>query len=443
MKTRLDKKSKEKKPVILQVLPELETGGVERGAVEIARGLVKQGYGALVASGGGYLEQQVVSAGANHILLPLASKNPLTMYFNVRRLEQIIREYNVDIVHARSRAPAWSAYFAARRAGVKFMTTFHGFHSIGNGLKRRYNAIMARGEKVICISDFIKQHILAEYKTDEKKLEVVHRGVDLDMFDPKKVSAQRKLQIIDTHRIPEDKSVIMLPGRITGWKGHEFLLDALALMKDEDFLCLFVGTDSKHPSHRKRLEHKIVSLGLAGKVRIIGNVKDMPAMYSLADVVVSSSIRPEAFGRVAVEAQAMGRLVVATDHGGARETVVDGKTGWLVAREPEAMATALQKAITLNARTRAGMNKAAIKHVKENFALEKMVVGTLNVYEQLLSPKKRLSANNNKQVKEQASVVKPKTKPKAKTGAVKQAETKKKAVKKPAKKTTTKRSGKA
>lgn len=385
------------KPVILQILPELKSGGVERGTVEISKALVKNGYESIVASAGGNLVQQIVTNKATHIKLPLDTKNPLKIFLNIRRLVKVIKEHNVDIVHARSRAPAWSAYFAARKTGVHFITTFHGVYSTRGPFKKYYNSIMTRGEVVIAASDFIKQHIIDNYPIDKKKIKLISRGVDLSQFDIDKIPERRIIQMAEKLRIEHDRPVILLPGRLTSWKGHEYLLNTLEKIPNERFLCLFAGNDNKHKKYRKRLENKIKSLNLSGSVRIISNVMDMPALYCLSDVVVSASTRPESFGRVAVEAQAMGRLVVATNHGGSCETIVSDKTGWLV--EPgnvDDMAKTIEKALKMTQRARKLMTNRAKKHIIKNFSLDAMTSETLEVYKKLLKKKKRVTENDGK-----------------------------------------------
>lgn len=386
-KKRTDSTSKQvkKKPVILQVLPELKSGGVERGTVEIAKACVDGGYGSLVASAGGHMVQQLVSVGATHITLPLASKNPLVIAVNIKRLAKIIKDNQVDIVHARSRAPAWSAYKAAQKTGCKFVTTFHGVYSFKNRLKLWYNSVMAKGDRVIAASQFIFDHVLEHYEIPKRKLRLVPRGVDMALFDVANVPSTRMAQMARKLKVEHDSPIILLPGRLTQWKGHEFLLDALALIPHQKYQCLLVGDDKHHRKYRERLNKKIKKRGLAGTVRILGNVQDMPAVYSLADIVVSASLRPEAFGRVAIEAQAMGRLVIATNHGGSCETIIPEKTGWLVTPgDVPALAAAIEKALAMTQRQRKTMANRASKHIRTNFSLQQMVDKTLDVYRELL-----------------------------------------------------------
>lgn len=380
-----------KSPVILQVLPELKSGGVERGTIEVAKYGQANGYTMIVASAGGYFSAQLENANIQHIKLPLASKNPFTILCNIFRLIKIIRKYNVDIVHARSRAPAWSAYFAAKRAKCHFLTTVHGLHSMRGPFKKLYNNIMTKGELVIAISNFIKEHIIENYGVDEKIIRVVPRGVDLDHFTREKVHKIRMINMAEKFKIELDVPVLLLPGRFTRWKGQEFLIDALELIKDENFVCIFAGYDKKHENYYRSLERKVRDKNLFQRVRMIGEVKDMPALYSLSDIVISASLRPEAFGRIAIEGQAMEKLVVATRHGGACETIKDEETGWLVTpNDIEGLAKILRDLLNIGQRQRKLVTTKARKSVENNFSLQNMAQKTFAVYDELLGRKKPL-----------------------------------------------------
>jgi glycosyltransferase involved in cell wall biosynthesis len=377
-----------KQPVLLQVLPSLHSGGVERGTIDVTKAAVKAGFKVVVASAGGYMSHQVTSAGGCHVALPLMTRNPFSIWRNIKKLEAIIKEFDVDIVHARSRAPAWSAYFAAKRTGASFITTFHGVYSFGFPLKRLYNKIMTKGEKVIAISEFIRDHMIEHYKVPAERIVVIPRGIDLAQFDVKHVGERRVVQMIDKLRLPEDKSIILLPGRLTRWKGQEVLLGALRLLPKADMFCVLLGDDEKHPNYRDELRNTIVKDGMASYVTMMGNVNDMPAAYMLANVVLSTSVRPEAFGRVPAEAGAMGRIVIAPDHGGAQEIIVDGETGFLVKpNDPEALAAALKRALHMSEEERQEMGKKAAVRIRKLFTVQKMCEDTLAVYNTLLRQK--------------------------------------------------------
>jgi len=372
------------RPVVLQVLPALGPGGAERGCVDVATALARAGGTALVASAGGPLERELARAGARHIALPLDSKNPLTLRTNMHRLGELIARHDVDIVHARSRAPAWSAYAAARHAGRPFLTTFHGTYNERTYLKHLYNSVMAKGDLVIAISRHIAELIERRYEIDPARIRLIPRGVDFDIFDPAKVAAARLVQLARAWRLQDGVPVVMLPGRLTRWKGQMVLIEALARLGRTDIRCLLVGSDQGRAAYRRALEERVRALGLAPVVQIVDHCNDMAAAYMLSDVVVSASTDPEAFGRVMVEAQAMGRPVIATDHGGARETVRPGETGWLVAPgDPAALAAALAEALALDAAARERMAAKAIAEMRAHYSKEGMCARTLAVYDEL------------------------------------------------------------
>lgn len=373
------------RPVVLQVVPRLVTGGAERGAVDIAVAVAAAGGTSLVVSEGGPMEYELKRGGVTHIRLPLDTKNPLALYRNVTRLAAVIRDYDVDIVHARSRAPAWSAAAAAKRCGCHFVTTFHGTYNFSNRLKRAYNAIMTKGELVIANSNFIAAHIRENYKVDPARLRVIRRGIDLERFEPQRVSAERVIQLSNRWRLPDDRPVILLPGRLTRWKGQALLIEALTKLGDLEFLCVLAGADQGRSGYRAELERQVQRHGLASRVFLPGHCEDMAAAYMLADVVVSASTDPEAFGRVVSEAQAMGCPIVASDHGGAREQVIEERTAFLFKPgDPEALAGALRRALGLNATERELLSMEARTHARANFSKTQMCRATLAAYRELM-----------------------------------------------------------
>jgi glycosyltransferase involved in cell wall biosynthesis len=376
--------SKVRPPAVLQVIPRLVSGGAERGTVELAEALSAAGWTAYVASAGGPLEVLISRGGATHLTLPLASKNPLVMRRNVRMLAHVIRSLDIDIVHARSRAPAWSAWGAARATGRHFVTTFHSAYSIGSRLKQRYNSVMARGERVIAISGFVAEHVTQVYGVGADRLRTIPRGVDLEIFDARQVTGARMAALSQQWRIPDGAPVVMLPGRLTRWKGGLDFIAAVAALGRRDVFCVMVGVEQR-PGFRGELEAAITRYGLREQFRIVEGCHDMPAAYMLADVVVSASTDPEGFGRVIVEAQAMGRPVVATDHGGACETILPGRTGWLVPpRDPGALGDAIGAALALAPTDRSLLAGRAIAYVAEHFTREQMCAKTIAVYEELI-----------------------------------------------------------
>lgn len=373
-------------PTVLQILPALQGGGVERGTLEMADAITRAGWKSIVVSAGGNMTYALEKTGTIHITLPVNSKNPWVMRKNAKLLEDIIRQHKVDIVHARSRAPAWSALWATRRSGTPFITTFHAAYTRGHYFKNLYNSVMTKGEKVIAISDFIARHIVDNYAVDPAKILTIPRGVDIKKFNPAAVSAERIIKMATDWNLPDGVPVVMLPGRLTRLKGHKDLIEALSRLENKNFLALFVGNSEGRESYRRELENLIVARDLAGKVQIKDYCADMAAALMLSDVVVSATTVPEGFGRIAVEAQAMGRPVIATAHGGSLETVLDNQTGWLVKpADIGEMTAALKEALSMTSAKREQVAALARSHMERNFTVEAMCWATMSAYESLLS----------------------------------------------------------
>lgn len=375
------------KPNILQILPALESGGVERGTVEIARALTQRGFGSYVVSSGGAMEVELIRAGTTHITLPVQKRDPISIWRNIAQLQRVIKEHNIKLVHARSRAPAWSAYYAAKRCGIPFVTTFHGFYGMEGRFKRYYNSVMARSAKVIAISHFIRDYILRYYpECASDDIEIIHRGADLALFNPQAVSAHRISELSTKWNLTEEpRPVILLPGRLTRIKGHRLLIKALSRIRDREFVALFVGSSHGRDSYVQELENTIIKSGLEGRVRFVGKTPHMTEAYALADIIVVPTTIPEAFGRVPVEAQAMGKLVIAADHGGAQETIINGETGFLVPpNDSDALARQIDAVLKLSDEKRARISTDAMQHVRQHFSITQMQEKTLAVYESLL-----------------------------------------------------------
>ncbi|MBT5414640.1 MAG: glycosyltransferase family 4 protein [Rhodospirillaceae bacterium] len=370
---------------VLQVVPALEQGGLERGTVEVAAAVIAAGGTALVASSGGRMVHDLARVGARHVELPVHRKSPIAIRRNADRLADLIREAGVDIVHARSRAPAWAAWMAAERTGRPFVTTVHGPYSAG-GLKKRYNEVMTRGARVIAISEFIAGYLQSTYGVGRPPVRVIHRGVDTEVFDPEKVSPARLVQLAEAWRLPDDEPVVLLPGRLTRWKGQTVLIEAIARLGRRDLRCVLLGSDQGRTAYRRELERLAEKRGLDGIVQFVDDCRDMAAAYMLADVVVSASTDPEGFGRVVVEAQAMGRPVIGTDHGAAKETIEPGQTGWLVAPgDPGALADALGDALAMTPAARSFMAWKQTDMVRAHFTVRRMCDETLALYDEVLA----------------------------------------------------------
>ena len=370
-------------PVIVQIVPQMNRGGVERGTVEIAEAISARGWKAVVICNGGRMENQLRRAGAEVYTLPVDTKNPLKWPAVRRRLKAVLLSVGADIVHVRSRAPAWIALPLTRAMGIHSISTIHSKFVPQNFVKRIYNQKMLSADGIIAISDYVKSVITSHYSeaVSEKAIQVIHRGVDLDVFDPAKVSQHRIVRLSETLNLPDDGPVVMLPARATEWKGHAPLIEAVARLEAKDVTLLLLGAGDGHSRFIERLRALAIKTGLDGRLRIASGTDDMPAALMLADVVAMPSTVPEPFGRVALEAQAMGRPVVAFKHGGAIESIQEGETGWLA--EPnnvEDLARCLQLALKLGPRQRTIWAKRARAHVESAFSTQQMCEKTLEIY---------------------------------------------------------------
>ena len=374
-------------PVIVQIVPQMNRGGVERGTVEIAEAISARGWKAVVICNGGRMENQLRRAGAEVYTLPVDTKNPLKWPAVRRQLKAILLSVGADIVHVRSRAPAWIALPLTRAMGIHSISTIHSKFVPQNFVKRIYNQKMLSADGIIAISDYVKSVITSHYSeaVSEKAIQVIHRGVDLDVFDPAKVSQHRIVRLSETLNLPDDGPVVMLPARATEWKGHAPLIEAVARLEAKDVTLLLLGAGDGHSRFIERLRALAIKTGLDGRLRIASGTDDMPAALMLADVVAMPSTIPEPFGRVALEAQAMGRPVVAFKHGGAIESIQEGETGWLA--EPnnvEDLARCLQLALKLGPRQRTIWAKRARAHVEFAFSTQQMCEKTLEIYADFL-----------------------------------------------------------
>ena len=373
-------------PTILQVLPALHSGGVERGTVEIAQAIARAGYRALVASAGGAMAREVEAVGGRHITLPLDRKSPAALVANAGALARLIRAEGVRIVHARSRFPAWSAFWAARRTGARFVTTYHGVYSEDFPGKRLYNSVMVRGDRVIAISEHVAEVIRQRHGVGPDRLRLIPRGVDVSAFDPDTIPAERVAALraawgLPQGGVPDGRPVVMLPGRLSRWKGQGTFLQALARLGGDGPTGILVGEGD----YRAELERDAAALGLGDRLLLPGITRDMPAALMLADLAVHASTKPEPFGRTVIEAQAMRVPVIAADLGAPRETVEEGVTGWRVPPgDPEALAGAIRRALALPAEGRAAIGAAARAAVLARYTTAAMQAATLDVYRELL-----------------------------------------------------------
>ena len=371
-----------RKLTVVQLLPELDGGGVERGTLEMGRYLVNNGHRSLVVSAGGRMVSQLLDEGSEHVYMRCGKKSPVSLRY-LFPMRQLMKNGAVDVFHMRSRMPAWIGYLAWKSLPAPerpvLITTFHGFYSVN-----RYSAVMTKGEAVIAVSESVRRHIADNYGRRDDVV-TIHRGVDAG-FSPDSVSTARSESLRSQWGLAPDRPVLMLPARFTRWKGHQLFLDAIHRLQPGACQAVLVGDFTDNPQYTAELVQSIEHYGLGGTVHLVGHCQDMPAAYSLADIVVSaSSGQAEAFGRVAIEAMAMGKPVVATAHGGSLETVVDGQTGWLV--EPgnaEAMADVLGAALALAGEERMAIGERGRMRVEERFTTEKMCSATLALYRQML-----------------------------------------------------------
>jgi glycosyltransferase involved in cell wall biosynthesis len=384
---------------VLQIVPRLQSGGAERATIDMAQALHEAGARALVASEGGRMVSELQAKGGVWLPFPAATKNPLAMALNALRLARILREERVDIVHARSRACAWVAYYAARKAGARFVTTYHSVYGGDSAIKQRYNSIMAAGDVVIANSHFTARHIAALHPEAARRVRVVARGVDLRAFSPAAVEPARVERVRAAWGVAPHERVVLLPARLSARKGHLVLIEAAARLAadglaDVRFVC--VG-DAPNAAFRQSVEAEIARAGLAGVVLLAGYCADMPAAYLAAAVAVAPSTTPEAFGRVAMEAQALGAAVVVSDLGAAVETVLappeaapSEATGWRVpAGDADALAQAIRAALELRPSERDALTARARRHVQAHFSVERMCAATLDLYEALLEERSR------------------------------------------------------
>lgn len=376
---------------LLQVVPELETGGAEQSTIDVAQAVVRAGGTALVATRGGRMASRLEADGGRLAQMPVQTKNPLTMLGNAARLVSLIRQEKVSIVHARSRAPAFSALWAAHATGTPFVATYHGVYKAQSGLKRWYNAVMTRGDLVIANSDYTRDHVLAEHGVDPARMVTIPRGVDLERFDPTFVPAERVDALRAAWNVPasDHRTRILLAGRLTRIKGHLMIVEAarrLAAQGRADFLILFAGDDQGRTGYAAEVQAAIDAAGLTDAIRIVGHCDDMPAAYLLADFAILPTNVPESFGRAAVEPQVMGRPVIASNHGGVTETIVDGATGWLApVEDPDAWAVALARAIDTSPTRRVEMGEAGKRRARQLYSAEAMCAQTLAAYERVLA----------------------------------------------------------
>jgi len=377
---------------VLQVIPKLGYGGAETGCYDIAHYLAENECGSFIATSGGDLLKFVKKDKVKIIRLPVHSKNPVLIIFNALVLAIYIIFYKINIVHARSRAPAWTSYIASFLTNRVFVTTFHGTYNFKSNLKKFYNSIMLRANLTIAGSNFIFRHInenYSQYLHKEKKLRVIFRGINVDYYNSKNISILKREKLKQEWNLSSNQFTILLPGRLTYWKGQEKFIESLNILIEDyniaNFQAIILGSDQGRKVYKKKLINLVERYNLNNKVKFIQHCKEMPLAYSLADVVVSASIEPEAFGRVSVEAQSMGKPIVATDIGGSKETIINKKSGFLYKHDdPRELAKMLNTVIQLSQDELKSMGNEGRKNITKKFDVETMCQSNLKEYKKLI-----------------------------------------------------------
>ena len=378
---------------ILQVIPRLGYGGAETGCYDLAHYLSENGCSSYIVTSGGELIKYIDKKKVKLIKLPVQSKNPLLILLNSLILILVILFFNISIVHARSRAPAWSCLFATKITRRKFVTTFHGTYNFKNPLKKYYNSVMLKSDLIIAGSNFIFSHInenYSKYLDLNKKFLVIFRGINTEYFNPNKIHQSDEKKLISQWNINKERPLILLPGRLTSWKGQEMFIEALNLvnkeMPDQPFSAVILGSDQGRKVYKKKLSRLVEQYRLNNQVQFFDKCELMPLAYKISDIIVSASIEPEAFGRVSVEAQSMEKPIIASNIGGSNETIVNDKTGFLFeAGKPEELSKKIIHALNLDESTLKFIGIEGRKNVIKKFNIEKMCFSTYSEYKKLIN----------------------------------------------------------
>ena len=378
---------------VLQVIPKLGYGGAETGCYDFAHYLPENNCESFIVTSGGELTKFVDKKKVRIITLPVHSKNPLLIFVNFIALIGIILINNISIVHARSRAPAWSCWLATKITGRKFVTTFHGTYNFNNSFKKFYNSVMVRSNLIIAGSNFIFSHIkenYSKYLNDKKKLLVIFRGINVDYFDPTTKVYSDEKKLLTKWEIDKDKKIILLPGRLTSWKGQEVFIEAINLVNIElgyeAFYGVILGSDQGRDLYKKKLIRLTEQHRMINQIKFIDHCSDMALAYKISDIIVSASIEPEAFGRVAVEAQSMEKPIIASNTGGSNETIIDGKTGFLFeSGSAKSLSQKILKIITMDESLLKSIGVEGRKNIIQKFNVEKMCFSTYSEYKRIIN----------------------------------------------------------
>ncbi len=378
---------------VLQVIPKLGYGGAETGCYDLAHYLYEQNCASYIVTSGGELLKFVDKKKVKIIRLPVHSKNPILIIFNAIILTLIILFLNISVVHARSRAPAWSCLFATKITRKKFVTTFHGTYNFNNSLKKFYNSVMLRSDLIIAGSNFIFTHIQDNYSKlldPKKKFLVIFRGINTDYFDSSTIIDSDEDKLLNKWEIKRGKKIILMPGRLTNWKGQELFIEAINLVNKElgheAFYAIILGSDQGRKIYKQKIERLVEQYRLNNQIRFINNCKKMPTAYKISDIIVSASIEPEAFGRVSVEAQSMEKPIIASNIGGSNETIIDNKTGILFeSGKAESLCKKIIEVLQLDETTLKSIGNEGRKNVIKRFNIEKMCFSTYSEYKKLFN----------------------------------------------------------
>ena len=378
---------------VLQVIPKLSYGGAEIGCYDLAHYLHENNCSSYIITSGGALVKYINRNKVKLIKLPVQSKNPILILFNAIILTILILILNINVVHARSRAPAWSCLIATKITGRKFVTTFHGTYNFNSSIKKLYNSVMVRSNLIIAGSNFIFSHInqnYSEYLAPKKKFLVIFRGINTNYYDPSRIKESDEIKLKNKWKISSEKKIILLPGRLTTWKGQEMFLEALNKLKqsspDIQFQAIILGSDQGRKVYKKKLSRLVDQYRLINDVIFIDSFELMPLAYKISDIVMSTSIEPEAFGRVSVEAQSMEKPIIASNIGGSKETVIDEKTGFLFeAGKSDKLSQKMAEVLNLSELTLNGIGAEGRKNVILKFNVEKMCFSTYSEYKKLFN----------------------------------------------------------
>ena len=378
---------------VLQVIPKLGYGGAETGCYDLAHYLFENNCITFIVTSGGELSKFVNKKKVKLIRLPVHSKNPILIFFNSIILTFIILFYNISIVHARSRAPAWSCLLATKITRRKFVTTFHGTYKFKNSIKKFYNSVMVRSNLVIAGSNFIFLHInenYSKYLAVKKRFLVIFRGINVDYFDPSTTLKNEENQLLLDWKLFNDKKIILMPGRLTSWKGQEIFIEALDLVNKklgyQSFYAVILGSDQGRNVYSKKIKRLAEQYRLTSQIKFIEHCKNMPLAYKISDLIVSASVEPESFGRVAVEAQSMGKPIIASNIGGSNETIVKNKSGFLFeSGNPDSLSEKIIEVLNLDESILKSMGIEGRKNAITKFNVEKMCFSTYSEYKKLLN----------------------------------------------------------